>query len=640
MLSNLFLWSAKSNVRAIARSVGLVLVAVILILPGGTVMTQPDQPDAYYDFLRWNCRIKGNRARVSVHNRITINHKRGEEQAHLVFYENKFVRLKKVEITVEDSRGQVIGSYDKNDLSRDCGFGAGYQVFSDICTYYLAPTSAGYPYAIEYHLKQELKSLFFLSGPRVAYDIPVNSMESRLECPADLKVHYKVYGLDINPEETVSDGDRVLIFSGNDIPAIDTDTLSRLDGSRAGEICMVANKFDFAGREFSGWNWSGIGAWYADVARDRYEHRLSGPSSSALSQPDALETMKQVYNSVSNKTRYVSVSVGVSGWRPRKVEETRKTRYGDCKDMSTMLVSDLAQHGIEAFPVLVLTRDEGYVDPDFPSFEFNHVIAVALHSNDTVWMDPTCQWCPFGELPWTDEATSALLVTDTGGVLVNTPRAPSEKNHTIREVRIEMLPSGKLVAVGSITATGGRARYLRGYLPHMTRQEIREWMGRVVSSGNTRFAVKDAEIINCNDRDAPLRVTFKALSTTPVPLVNGVRFFDPILFNVGLGYDQTDVEGRIRPINISYPRTVTDRVVIITDSAQVVDSVRLPDEFQTEYRFGSRSLTAWRGADSCGIEMIHSYEVYEVIPEEFDDLMAFEAALKTRADHYVRIFSR
>ena len=37
--------------------------------------------------------------------------------------------------------------------------------------------------------------------------------------------------------------------------------------------------------------------------------------------------------------------------------------------------------------------------------------------------------------------------------------------------------------------------------------------------------------------------------------------------------------------------------------------------------------------------MIHSYEDYEVIPEEFDDLMEFEAALKTRADHYVRIFS-
>lgn len=639
MLSKLFLWCNRRNVPVDVRSVGLIVAVVLLMLPCFAAETQPGQPDAYYDFIKWNCRIKGNRAKISINNRITINHKRGEDHAYLAFYETKFVRLKKVNITVEDAGGNVIGTYDKKDLAKDCGYGAGYQVYSDHCTFYLTPTSPGYPYTIEYSVEKEVKSLFFLRGPKIAYDIPVNSMESRLECSDDLKIHYKLYGLDIEPEETIAGGKRVLIFQDNDIPAVDTDTRNRFESSRAGVLCLVADEFKFAGKEFSDRSWSSIGAWYADVARDRYERRVSTSGSAKIVQPDVLETMKHAYDVVGKETRYVSVSVGVSGWRPRKSGETRKTKYGDCKDMSTLLVSDLAERGIEAYPVLVLTRDEGYVDSSFPSFEFNHVIVVAPLGDDTVWMDPTCRWCPFGELPWTDEATSALLVTDTGGVLVHTPKSQASVNHTTREVRIEILPTGRLAAVGSITAVGGYARNLRAYLPHMTREEVREWMGRVVSSGSIRFEVTEAEIVNGNDRDAPLEIHFKAHSTTPAPIANGVRFVDPVLFGIGIGYDQTDVDGRIRPINIHYPRTVTDRVVIITDSALAVDSIKLPNEFQTEYRFGRRSLSAWHTDDSCRIELTHSYEVYDVMPDEFDDLLTFEAALKTRADHFIRLYS-
>ena len=78
---------------------------------------------------------------------------------------------------------------------------------------------------------------------------------------------------------------------------------------------------------------------------------------------------------------------------PRELAEIEKSRYGDCKDLSTILVAMLRALGIEADVALVRRGDNPWVrEPDYgmpDSSHFNHAIVRAKASGKEYWLDPT-----------------------------------------------------------------------------------------------------------------------------------------------------------------------------------------------------------------------------------------------------------
>jgi hypothetical protein len=271
-----------------------------------------------------------------------------------------------------------------------------------------------------------LKSLFFVDGPTMIGELPVENAVCSLIVPQDVPFRHKTYALPmVLREEAGKDNERILVWEADSLEAADPDTLTTLEYHFQGELAVSIDDFNFIDAEYRGETWSGIGQWYADILRNR--DRIVKVEEAAPTQPFH-EVLRTSLDAITNEYRYVSVSIGVTGWLPRKQEDISETRYGDCKDLSLTLVNALRQQGIESYPALVLTRDEGVVDSDFPSSRFNHVITVAIAGGDTVWMDPTCRSCPLGVLPWTDQYTKALLVTDSGGILLPTPRSRSEEN--------------------------------------------------------------------------------------------------------------------------------------------------------------------------------------------------------------------
>ena len=60
--------------------------------------------------------------------------------------------------------------------------------------------------------------------------------------------------------------------------------------------------------------------------------------------------------------------------------------------------------------------------PDFPYNSFNHEILCVPFKTDTAWLDCTDNYQPFGTLDISTENRNALLITEDGGKLVNTPQ--------------------------------------------------------------------------------------------------------------------------------------------------------------------------------------------------------------------------
>ena len=105
---------------------------------------------------------------------------------------------------------------------------------------------------------------------------------------------------------------------------------------------------------------------------------------------DEQERIQAALDLVRDEVRYLSLSEGEGGFRPRSPEEVLSTRLGDCKDKTRLLCSLLHELGFTAYPALVSSRERGHLDKILPSPNaFDHVV-VELHWRKKVyWLDAT-----------------------------------------------------------------------------------------------------------------------------------------------------------------------------------------------------------------------------------------------------------
>ena len=95
----------------------------------------------------------------------------------------------------------------------------------------------------------------------------------------------------------------------------------------------------------------------------------------------------------------------------KSVKEFLTSKTGNCADINLFLAGMLNSAGIEAFPVIISTRDHGKIKLDYP-FEhfFNYVIVMAKIDSSTVLMDATEPISNFKEIP-------ARCINDKGLVI-------------------------------------------------------------------------------------------------------------------------------------------------------------------------------------------------------------------------------
>ena len=141
------------------------------------------------------------------------------------------------------------------------------------------------------------------------------------------------------------------------------------------------------------------------------------------------EKIRRIYDFL-NGLRYVTIPLGAAAFRPQSTGDVIRNRYGDCKDKASALVAMCARAGIRAERVLV--RRGGSIDPEFPSWQFNHMI-VYLPSLD-LWLDATDGLTPFGDLPPGDHGTLGLSL-DAPGVRFRTVKTAQDAGRFERTIR-------------------------------------------------------------------------------------------------------------------------------------------------------------------------------------------------------------
>lgn len=93
---------------------------------------------------------------------------------------------------------------------------------------------------------------------------------------------------------------------------------------------------------------------------------------------------------VQDEVRYLALAMGEGNYVPTPADEVWRSRFGDCKGKTVLLLALLEGLGIDAEPVLVSTRWGDGLEGQLPLLAwFDHVIVRARIDGRSYWMDGT-----------------------------------------------------------------------------------------------------------------------------------------------------------------------------------------------------------------------------------------------------------
>jgi len=179
--------------------------------------------------------------------------------------------------------------------------------------------------------------------------------------------------------------------------------------------------------------------------------------------PSRDEKVAAAYHVARDRVRYTGVAFGQQAIVPYAPATTIDRGFGDCKDKATLMVSLLAEVGVEARLALIAQRTEygSEVVADMPGASmFNHAI-VYVPGDDPLWLDPTADMVPFGKLPWADQGRLALVVDPVAGRLERIPTTSAGHNLYREDRKLALPPEGLARVTERTHATGWPALDLR-----------------------------------------------------------------------------------------------------------------------------------------------------------------------------------
>jgi hypothetical protein len=329
--------------------------------------------------------------------------------------------------------------------------------------------------------------------------------------------------------EPAKTGDNRWQWTLHDIPVIEDEPHRPNMLSLAGR--MEVTFFSPGGGNVSFASWEALGSWYGGLTQDR---RIATPEITAkVTQLTAGRTgfdgkVRALASFMQTDIRYMGIEIGIGGYQPHPAGDIFHARYGDCKDKATLLSTMLEQAGIHSDYVLINTH-RGIVAPEAPSSFFNHaILAIEIPSGTNLdgyysviksaggqqylIFDPTDEFTPVGNLRPALQGTYALLVTNKGGEVIQTPIQAPETSLLTRTGHFELNPDGTLDGEVSEDLTGNHASSFRAMMFEANQQQRTHLFEEQLNNSLQAASLESADIQQLDDlaKDVTVKLKFSS----------------------------------------------------------------------------------------------------------------------------------
>jgi hypothetical protein len=396
-----------------------------------------------------------NSARYEVHDVFTVLNEQGSRELFFNEFSDKFRTLEDATIIVYDPAGKKTDSYSQEKMI-SINYGEGLVPEGKV-TYFKINTP-GYPITVEINYTIKYKGILHLPG--YIFQTPWQSVQHSvfdIEVPAELGIRYKLLNTNRQPVATHDGNKDRYHWEVRDLVAYTDEKNSGSSSSNEPSVLVGPVKFQLDDYDGDMNSWKNFGKWINDLYLKTTvlpDERKAFYLTMVQNANTDIEKARILYSYMQKNMRYVSIQLGIGGWRPFSASFVDEKKYGDCKALSNYLRTALLAVGVKANVAII----EGGLAPqqvmeDFPADYFNHVILCIPQPKDSIWLECTSTTLPFAELGPFTENRKAMLITDSGGVLVNTPVSKYANNieNFVTHINVDEEGGAKLSAVYSTT---------------------------------------------------------------------------------------------------------------------------------------------------------------------------------------------
>ncbi|QJD96463.1 DUF3857 domain-containing protein [Mucilaginibacter robiniae] len=416
------------------------------------------------------------------HSLVTVLDEKGDSNGTLVLgYDKKFRSVNSMQMLVYDAEGKLLKKYNKSD-AYDGSATDGVSIVTDARFLGIRHEISTYPTTIEVIYETSTNSYLDLSEWQIQpKETAVQNSVYKITVNSNAGFRYKNKNTSLIPQKQLVDGMDVYTWQVNNLKAVNTE--DDVPAWRVTpRITFATNGFSYDGLPGDISSWQNYGKWYqklnADVCTLSPQREAEVKQMVANLKTDQ-EKARFLYSYLQQNVRYVSVQLGIGGLKPFSATFVDQKKYGDCKALVNYMYAMLKAAGIRShYAIVNAGTNEEPADPSFPADPFNHIILCVPFKGDTTWLECTSNTQPYGKLGTFTENRNALLITENGGQLVNTPRSTANDNQFNSQVHLTLDADGGAKAQVKILSTGEYRNLFVAGFPELNQEKQKEYLIR------------------------------------------------------------------------------------------------------------------------------------------------------------------
>jgi hypothetical protein len=282
------------------------------------------------------------------------------------------------------------------------------------------------------------------------------------------------------------------------------------------------------------------------------------------------EKARNIYAWVQQHIKYVAFEQGMEGFIPRDASLVCSRRFGDCKDMSSILTVMMRYAGIPSYFTWIGTRDLAYNFSDLPlPLVSNHMICTIKLNGKYIFLDGTDPNCIFGLPSWAIQDKEAMIsINEKEYKILRVPIVEKSVNTETDSTWLELTTAGIKGTVRKYL-TGYFSDNARGSLTYISQNNLKQDMKESFRRGSNKFQLDSILIITPSNPDSTI---FKASFTLPD---YAKKLGDEWYLNLNLFKFYVDEE-------IDYPKRKMPIEYNFRYIKKFVTLLKIPDGYQVE----------------------------------------------------------
>lgn len=526
------------------------------------------------------------KVRYLVMQAVTVFNRAGEDRARLVIYYDKNVAIRRVSGRVFSGDGLQEGKFTQRDLKDESAVSS-FSLYEDNRVKHFLPAMTSYPYTVEYTYELELKQNLIIPAwrPDVYRDVAVEHSRYTFVCGPSDEVRISAANYRGEPALSSAEGRKAMTWEVADIPAQRYEPYSPVPETYQTVVKIAPVDFSYYKRNGRYTNWHDLGRWVYDAL---LADGLALPERTVQEVKQLVggltsdrEKAKVLYDYLQRKTRYVSVQIGIGGFKPMSASEVDRLGYGDCKGLVNYMQALLNVAGIPSYYCVVQAGDaKRDLQADFAGMQGNHVILCLPFEQDTTWLECTSQRAPFGFLGSFTDDRVVWACTPEGGRLLRTPRYGAAMSTQQRQAKLELDAQGNIAGkVETVFAGGQYDNHLE--LAESTGTEQTKLLKQAYDIDQIRFS---QIAYQKGDGETPALVeTFRVALDRYAPENGGQVFLITNMFNRGRTIPA--VKNRALPVYINRGYTDEDQITFTLPAGYRLAATPLDEEIDSPFGY-------------------------------------------------------